>query len=421
MQDKKISVLVFTYNRNDMLKHCLESLQNQTYKNFEVIILDRGSNPSAKSVVKKLNDDRFFYIRSSQEIDRVDSGNEIIKNIKGDYFVNPGDDDIYLPNAFMLIKKAFDKESKCDIVQIGMTPYVANKAEQQTSKKFINSFTTGTDFFDNNILAFNYDGKLCAKRSFAYARIGPRKEWLAPAHNHPTAIFIRSSAIKKIWDSQKGLFVKTFWDGGYSAVEWNTDICYINAPLAIFSVDHAERETTAERRRWKKECLENEHISLKIPHGLNCGADGSLKTLYRTGINREYPTYLRFQFYTDIFKDVFRDSKWDAQTYADFKEIIPAMFFYPFKNPLASLQQIKQATINFFTPLRKVPHKIEYAFIRPFVLLARRLVGYKKKSKKINASEISFFADITLFGNFIEKLFEQKYKILNNYLNNGEK
>jgi len=46
------SVVIPTYNRADKLKNCLESLLNQTYKNFEVIVSDDGSSDNTSEIVE---------------------------------------------------------------------------------------------------------------------------------------------------------------------------------------------------------------------------------------------------------------------------------------------------------------------------------------------------------------------------------
>ena len=44
MEDYKVSVIVAAYNIEDYIVKCLESIENQTYKNLEVIVVDDGSN-----------------------------------------------------------------------------------------------------------------------------------------------------------------------------------------------------------------------------------------------------------------------------------------------------------------------------------------------------------------------------------------
>jgi glycosyltransferase involved in cell wall biosynthesis len=49
----KFSIIIPTYNRALLLKRCLESLCNQTYKNFEVIVCDDGSTDGSEEVIRE--------------------------------------------------------------------------------------------------------------------------------------------------------------------------------------------------------------------------------------------------------------------------------------------------------------------------------------------------------------------------------
>ena len=59
----EISVVVPCYNRASQLKSCLESIRSQTFQNFEVIVVDDGSDMDLKKVVNSLADTRFYCIR----------------------------------------------------------------------------------------------------------------------------------------------------------------------------------------------------------------------------------------------------------------------------------------------------------------------------------------------------------------------
>ena len=106
----EFSVIVVTYNRNDDLKECLDGFKSQTCDSFELFVVDRGSNPSARGVVEEINDNRFSYIQSSQEIHFCDVVNEVMKKIKGKYFCIFGDDDVINHKALDLVKLSFEKK-----------------------------------------------------------------------------------------------------------------------------------------------------------------------------------------------------------------------------------------------------------------------------------------------------------------------
>ena len=47
-----ISVIIPTYNRAKLLKHCLNSLREQNFKNFDVFVCDDGSTDETLTVVE---------------------------------------------------------------------------------------------------------------------------------------------------------------------------------------------------------------------------------------------------------------------------------------------------------------------------------------------------------------------------------
>ena len=50
MKDPLISVIIPTYNRFEYLTNAIDSVQNQTYKNFEIIVVN---DESQKNIIKK--------------------------------------------------------------------------------------------------------------------------------------------------------------------------------------------------------------------------------------------------------------------------------------------------------------------------------------------------------------------------------
>lgn len=57
----KITVIVPNYNKSQYIEECIQSIKDQTFKDFECIIVDDGSTDNSKEIIKKLieNDNRF--------------------------------------------------------------------------------------------------------------------------------------------------------------------------------------------------------------------------------------------------------------------------------------------------------------------------------------------------------------------------
>jgi glycosyltransferase involved in cell wall biosynthesis len=49
----KISIIIPTYNEEENISKCIYSLENQSYKNFEILVIDDGSKDNTKKIIKK--------------------------------------------------------------------------------------------------------------------------------------------------------------------------------------------------------------------------------------------------------------------------------------------------------------------------------------------------------------------------------
>ena len=58
-----LSIIIPLYNKRNSLRNCIQSVLNQTYKNFELIIVDDGSTDGSEEVVKEFSDDRIRFER----------------------------------------------------------------------------------------------------------------------------------------------------------------------------------------------------------------------------------------------------------------------------------------------------------------------------------------------------------------------
>ena len=58
----KFSVVIPLYNKRNSLKACIESVLNQSYKDFELIVVDDGSTDGSKEIVREFEDKRIRLI-----------------------------------------------------------------------------------------------------------------------------------------------------------------------------------------------------------------------------------------------------------------------------------------------------------------------------------------------------------------------
>ncbi|AEF97132.1 glycosyltransferase family 2 protein [Methanotorris igneus] len=63
--DNLVSVIIPTYNSEKTIGICLESIKNQTYKNIEIIVVDKFSNDNTVEIAKKYTD-KVFVINAKE-------------------------------------------------------------------------------------------------------------------------------------------------------------------------------------------------------------------------------------------------------------------------------------------------------------------------------------------------------------------
>jgi glycosyltransferase involved in cell wall biosynthesis len=81
----KTSVIIPTYNRAHFIKKAINTVLEQTYQDFEIIIIDDGSQDNTEKVVKSIKDDRIRYIKREKNGGEHAARNTGIENSKGEY------------------------------------------------------------------------------------------------------------------------------------------------------------------------------------------------------------------------------------------------------------------------------------------------------------------------------------------------
>lgn len=101
MPDKKprVSVCIPTYNRARYIGKTIQSILNQTFSDFELIIVDNASADNTEEVVRKFmeKDNRIRYYKNAKNIGMHPNWNRAIELATGDYIAIFHDDDLYHP------------------------------------------------------------------------------------------------------------------------------------------------------------------------------------------------------------------------------------------------------------------------------------------------------------------------------------
>ena len=121
-----VSIVIPTYNRANLIKMSINSILNQIYKNYEIIVVDDGFTDNTKEVIERFNEEKIKYYKHKINKGAAAAMNTGIKHSKGDFVAFQGSDDKWLPEKLEKEMKAFEKSTrKVGVVYAGLW-YIKN-------------------------------------------------------------------------------------------------------------------------------------------------------------------------------------------------------------------------------------------------------------------------------------------------------
>jgi len=98
-EEPLISVIITCYNGEKFIREAIESVINQTYQNWELIIIDDGSTDSSKEIVDRYRTgQRIKYVQHDTNKGIAKTKNTGIRLARGNYLAFLDQDDVWLPN-----------------------------------------------------------------------------------------------------------------------------------------------------------------------------------------------------------------------------------------------------------------------------------------------------------------------------------
>jgi glycosyltransferase involved in cell wall biosynthesis len=99
LQSNLVSIVLPTYKRAHLLPHAIRSVLAQTYRNWELIVVDDNSPDSTPEVVKSFGDARIRYVRNEPNLKLPRALNKGFALARGDYLTWTSDDNLFADNA----------------------------------------------------------------------------------------------------------------------------------------------------------------------------------------------------------------------------------------------------------------------------------------------------------------------------------
>ena len=115
-QDKTVSICIPTYNRKEYLKETIDSIKAQTYKDYEIVIVDDGSTDGTEEMINQLDFPVTYYWQ--QNSGDASARNKLIELAKGKYISFIDSDDLLLPDAIERMVRIMEAHTE-DVIVYG--------------------------------------------------------------------------------------------------------------------------------------------------------------------------------------------------------------------------------------------------------------------------------------------------------------
>ncbi|MEE2788662.1 MAG: glycosyltransferase family A protein [Myxococcota bacterium] len=112
----RFTVLMAAYNRADLIGTAIQSVLDQDFKEYELVIVDDGSTDQTPNVVRGFTDPRIRYIRKDVNEGRSPTRNRAIAEARGEYVLWMADDDLLMPGVLRLYDETLTAEPHIDVM-----------------------------------------------------------------------------------------------------------------------------------------------------------------------------------------------------------------------------------------------------------------------------------------------------------------
>jgi glycosyltransferase involved in cell wall biosynthesis len=191
------SIYIPAYNVENYIEECVESVLNQTYKDFEVVVVNDGSTDSTWERLQKYKFNTKIKLINKANGGIGSASNFAIKHAKGEYVVQLDSDDILYPNALESLVEYFKTHPYSDCVYTNHI--VINEKSEQIGEGW------SPPKFDRyeNLIGMNVPHMRAFRRSIYFRTVG-FDETLVNAVDYD--YFLKISTVAKIDYLPKALY-----------------------------------------------------------------------------------------------------------------------------------------------------------------------------------------------------------------------
>lgn len=132
----RISVVIPTHNRPGLLREAVASIRNQTFPDWEIVIVDDGSQPPVD--VESLRNDlgsQIQLVRNEQPLKQPFARDQGVQAATGDVVVHLDDDDLLAPKALEMGLATLESDPSLELVYLGVKGFGERAAHFDQSQK----------------------------------------------------------------------------------------------------------------------------------------------------------------------------------------------------------------------------------------------------------------------------------------------
>ncbi len=122
-----ISIILPTYNNEKTIFDSINSILNQNYRDFELIVINDFSTDNTKQIIQSFNDDRIIYLENKKNIGGTKSIIRGIEKAKGNYIARMDGDDVAIPERLEVQLNYLTNNPDIDLVASNIILFNNNK------------------------------------------------------------------------------------------------------------------------------------------------------------------------------------------------------------------------------------------------------------------------------------------------------
>ncbi|QPK65312.1 glycosyltransferase [Methylomonas sp. LL1] len=237
-----ISICIPTYNGGQYLEETLTSVLNQTYSDFEVIIIDDQSTDNTLEIAKTYSDkdNRICFYQNDKNLGLVENWNKCVELARGNWIKFVFQDDLLAPDCLTQLATA-GEESNCPIVFCKRELIYTDDCDPEILK-FLQTLPSWESVFGETGYIAPDDVSTTATHYMALNLFG-----------EPTSVLLRKDCFERFGFFNPDLKQRCDYEY-WIRVGHHTGIALVHDPLAFFRL-HPD-STTSSNKRNKKEITE---------------------------------------------------------------------------------------------------------------------------------------------------------------------